>query len=174
MTTAFAVFATLPAAHAVEPAQLIAEQHFGQDGYEVDLYVTRGVDGSILSEATLTDLATGEAVDMWTDGITVWWDGMVDGEPDEGSMPTRDIDANTEAEGVFCLTPISAILCLGAILIATSASCATTSNACPARDPVDPSSGIPIPGGAGGVPDDGGDGDGDSGDDGKSGGGDEN
>ena len=173
LTTVLAVFATLPAtpAAAADATELLLEKHFSQDSYEIDLYVTRDGDSGILSEATLTDPTVGDAVDLWTDGFTVWWDGTIDGEPVAGSMAALDINADTDSEGVFCLTPVSAIICLGAILIATSASCATTSNACPPKGTNDPSSGIP--GGGGGVPDGGGDGDGDSGDGGKTGGGDE-
>src|SRR5690606_6615603 len=155
-----------PAATAVI-AELLAEDQFGEDGYEVDPYVTKADDG-ILAETTVTDPTNGDSIDFWSDGITIWWNGTIGGEPSEGSMPMSDIDGPGQAPQPFCFTPVTAISCLGVALLAA---CATTINACPDRETFDPSSGIP--GGGGGVPEDGGDGDGDSGDgDGKSGGGD--
>lgn len=59
-------------------AVLLAERHYSQDGVEVDLYVTDGVEGQ-LTEATVTDRATGETVDMWTEGDAVYWHGWIDG-----------------------------------------------------------------------------------------------
>lgn len=56
-TTALTVFATLPAspAAAADIAELLVEEHYSQAGYEVDLYVTRGADGDVLSEGDADD-----------------------------------------------------------------------------------------------------------------------
>lgn len=166
LTTALA-FVTLPAnpAAAAAGTELVMEEHFSEAGYHVDLYVTRD-DEALLSEATITDPASGDELDVWTDGATVWWHGTADGEPVRGHAPAGDIGIDPQ-EAPICFTPITAILCLGAIVILAGSSCAhTTKGPCP----VDPSG--EIPGGAGGVPSDpGGDGDGDGDGDGGSGGG---
>src|SRR5690606_1226014 len=128
----------------------------------------KDAEGGTLGGATPTDPATGDEVDAWADGETIVWHGTIGGEPVEGSATTIDFDPQAT---LICLTPVTAILCLGAVILLFGSSCSgNIAGPCPV-DPVDPSSGIP--GGAGGVPDDGGDGDGDSGDDGKTGGGDE-
>lgn len=170
LTTALTVFATLPAnpAAAAVVVQLLMEEHYSDAGYEVDLYVTRGADGGLLSEATIVDPASGEAVtavDVWTDGTTVWWDGVIDGERINGSMPSPDLSGEDPPPPPepLCFTPITAVICLGAVVVLAAVSdCAHTTNICP----ID----TEIPDGGGGVPpDDGGDGDGDG--DGNSGGG---
>jgi hypothetical protein len=86
-TTALVVLSSLTAspAAAAGVAELLVEEHFSQVGYEVDLYVTKADDG-ILAEATVTDPTTGDLIDLWSDGVTLWWNGMIDGEPSEGSM----------------------------------------------------------------------------------------
>ena len=139
LPTALALATVLSASPATAgPPTLLVEDHYRQDGYQVDLYVTDGPDGQ-LTEATFTNATRGDAVDMWTDGVTFYWYGTIDGEP-------------------YCFPPVTAVLCLGVVLLAT---CATTINACPDRETVDPSEGIP--GGGGGVPQDpGGGGDGES------------
>jgi hypothetical protein len=168
LTTAMAVFATLPATHAAaEPARLLAEQHYSQDGYAIDRYVTANGEGNVLREATLTDNATGDAVDMWTDGESIDWYGTIDGESIEGSMAMIDFDPQAAP---ICFTPVTAILCLGAVVLLFGSNCAGR-NEGPCPGPTVPPT--DVPGGGGGVPDDGGDGDGDSGDGGKGSGGDE-
>lgn len=167
LPTAFAVFATLPATPvAAEPARLIAEQHYSQDGYEVDLYITQDAESGILEEATITDPDAGDVVDVWSDGETIAWHGTIDGEPVEGSMARIDFDPQATP---ICFTPVTAILCLGAAVLLFGSNCAGR-NEGPCPGPTVPPT--DVPGGGGGVPDEGGDGDGDS-DGGKGSGGDE-
>src|SRR5690606_40744269 len=63
-TTALAVLFTLPAKPAATAgiAELLVEDHYSQDGYEVDLYVTKADDG-ILAETTVTDPTNGDSID---------------------------------------------------------------------------------------------------------------
>lgn len=92
LTLAICLAAMLPASHATAAGpELLFEEHYSADGYQIDHYVTRAADG-VLSEATLTDPQTGEAVDVWSDGITVWWDGVADGEPVHGAVLATDFD----------------------------------------------------------------------------------
>lgn len=145
---------------------MVSEQHYSADKYAVDLYVTEGADG-LLVEATLTDPATDDSVDVWTDGDTVWWSGTVDGEPTTGTvpLPVSPDDPKPEPEPL-CFTPVSAIICVGVVVLA-AASCAHTTWCI--RDPD-----TEVPGEPGGVPPGGdGDGDGDGDETGSSGGGDD-
>jgi hypothetical protein len=139
---ALTVFATLPANQAAaEVAELVIEEHYSEGGYEVDVYVTRGADGELLSEATIVDPARGEAVtevDVWTDGTTVWWHGMIDGEPVRGSALARDFTGED-------LGPLALLDC-------------AHNSWCIRKDDTE------VPGGAGGVPGDAGGGDGGDGD----------
>ena len=113
--TAFALTFALPASHATaSPANLLMEEHRSEAGYQVDLYVTEGPEG-VLSEATLTEPDTGESVDVWTDGTTVWWDGVVDGSHVNGSALVTDFDRGPQA---FCAGPV-AIVCIGVVIVAT-------------------------------------------------------
>src|SRR5690606_6672437 len=127
-----------------------------------------------LSEATIVDPASGEtvtAVDVWTDGTTVWWDGVIDGERVNGSMPTSDLNIEDPPPPPqsFCVTPVTAIICLGAVVVLAAVDGCKTFCI--------PEGTTEVPGGQGGVPPEeppgGGDSDGDSGDDGQTGGGDE-
>ncbi len=167
VTTAISVFAVQPLAAAadVATAELIHEEHFSEQGVEVDLYVTRDAEGPLLSEATLHDPESpGTEVDLWTDGVTVWWHGTIDGDSVSGSTPTADFGDPQEA--AFCFTPVTAIICLGALAVMASGGCYGKGFCVPDDSEV--------PGGAGGVPDEGGGGDGGGDDDGSgSGGGDE-
>ncbi len=161
-TTAISIFGAQPTALAagVSTAALIHEEHFSEQGIEIDLYVTRDADGIVLSEARLLDPERrGTEVDVWTDGVTVWWDGTVDGERVFGSAPA--VDFGDPQEAAFCFTPVTAIICLGALALmaSTSDGCAHGKSICRA----DPTS--EIPDGGGGVPGDGGGGDGESGGD---------
>lgn len=163
LTTALACVATLHSAPAAaQPAVVLSEQHFNQDGVAVDLYITDAPEG-ILAEATLTDLATGEVVDFWSDGEMIQWSGP----GFEGSVPARELTGEDPPPQPLCYTPLTAIICIGVVLL-SAATCAHQKGCI--REETE------VPGGAGGVPpgDDGagGDGDGD-GDSGKSGGGDE-
>ncbi|MFO7565900.1 MAG: hypothetical protein R6X02_24875, partial [Enhygromyxa sp.] len=147
--TAFGLLSASPAL--AMPSTLVLETHTLHDGYELDLYITDGSDGR-LTEATLTDPATGDVVDVWSDGETIHWHGTVDGETTEGSMLVVEIDP----QQLFCLTPATAIICIGAILIATGAGCKHGDSPCGGDRPTE------VPGGAGGVP--GGSGEGGGGD----------
>ncbi len=109
----------------------------------------------MLAEATLLDPELeGTEVDVWTDGVTVWWDGTVDGERVAGSAPA--VEFGDPQEAVFCLTPVTAVACIGAVVLlaATAGGCTMLSKFCPLPEPQPP-------GGAGGVPSEGGGGDGD-------------
>jgi hypothetical protein len=163
LTTAIAFFAAFqPAPAHAEPAYLVTEQHFIEAGYEVDLYVTAAADG-VHTDAMFVDPATGDEVNFWTDGVIIEWSGTVGGEPVSGSRPAT-VTAGSPPPQAFCAGPI-AIVCIGAAFLL---SCATTINACPDRETVDPSDPLhdpsnPPSSGGGGDAEEEGDGDGDDG-----------
>jgi hypothetical protein len=161
--TALTVFAALPANQAAaEVAELVVEEHFIEAGYEVDLYVTAAADG-VHTDAMFVDPATGDEVNFWTDGVIIEWSGTVGGEPVSDSRPAT-VTAGSPPPQAFCAGPI-AIVCIGAAFLL---SCATTINACPDRETVDPSDPLhdpsnPPSSGGGGDAEEEGDGDGDDG-----------
>jgi hypothetical protein len=86
------IFGGLPASSATAAdtaAEVLVESHFSDQGFEIDLFVTRGTDGTILSEATVRDPSNADEIDVWTDGITVWWDGVVNNQHTQGIRDGR-------------------------------------------------------------------------------------
>lgn len=67
-------------------AELLVEDSHVDSGYDVTLAVTRAPEGDVIGDATVVDSTTGDEVDMWTDGVTVAWVGVVDGAPTAGEM----------------------------------------------------------------------------------------
>lgn len=119
-TTITALFSVgwVPSSSAAEGsmAKLIEERRFVADGFEVELAVTENADGP-LSEATVVELQGSDEVDVWTDGSTVWWAGIVEGEPLEGSAPAERFVDWDQPQAHICLTPVGAIVCIGAAAV---------------------------------------------------------
>ncbi len=100
-----------------ESAELLLERRAEIEGFEIELFVTRGVDGTLLSEATLRDPTKVDELEVWTDGVTVWWVGTVDGEAVERSAPVIEIVDPSEPPAAICLHPVGAIVCIGAAVV---------------------------------------------------------
>ncbi|MFO7564711.1 MAG: hypothetical protein R6X02_18855 [Enhygromyxa sp.] len=148
-------------------AELLMEQHYSEQGFEVDLYVTRAADGTVLSEATVFDPTSADQVEVWTDGVTLWWEGTIDGRPVSGSEATIDV-LDPDDPQAFCLHPIGAIVCLG-VLVGVFSGCGAGFG-CPPQEPSNPPDSSGHGGGGGGG---GGDAEGDGGGEGEGDGGDE-
>jgi hypothetical protein len=169
--SAFELETSTPSIEVATPsmAELLHESNFIQDGVLVRVAFTRDAEG-VLGEATVFDPDTGDEVDVWSDGATLWWAGVAGGEPVSGSIPVLKLDADL-AHASACFVPAIAIVCLGALAILFSGGgCAHFINCTPSgKDPCgsgicEPPSPVPMPGDGGGgdsSDDDGGDGDGD-------------
>lgn len=162
-TTAILLIGYSPTSSAADTpfAQLLLERHDTQEGYDVDVAVTETADHSVLAEATVQDPATGDIVDVWTDGDTVWWDGTQDGELVHGSADAGDmVDLDAPGDGpqaFICLHPVGALVCIAAVAVLASG--CGYGFSCSGDDPGGNPSNYPsAPGGQGGGQGGGGDG----------------
>lgn len=58
-------------------SELLYEERRLVDELAVEVAVTRNADGLVLGEANGVDTVSGDEVDVWTDGTTLWWSGLI-------------------------------------------------------------------------------------------------
>jgi hypothetical protein len=145
---------TPPTTSPTSDREVLSEKHYSDDGFDVELVVTRGDDGVVVSRANAKDPGTGNIAEIWTDGHTIKWTGTIGGEPVSGSSAASDLLTLDEPESPACLSPIAALICLGAAA-ALLAGCAFGFS-CEGVDPEGgsnpPESGGSVPGGGEGEP----------------------
>ena len=131
-------------------AELLLEDHESTGDLDIDLAVTRDAAGEVLGEATVRDSTSGDELEVWTDGISVWWEGDTAAGPTSGTLPARALLDPDEMEANFCFHPVGALVCLAglAVLIATEG--CGHGFGCSGETP--PSSPSNVPGGGGGPP----------------------
>jgi hypothetical protein len=121
-------------------AELLVEDSSVESGYDVTLAVTRAPEGDVIGDATVVDPTTGDEVDMWTDGVTVAWVGVVDGAPTAGEMAVADLEiGNHGMAAAWCFAPVTALVCIGAAaLLFSSTGCAHFINCVPRSGTANP------------------------------------
>lgn len=97
--------------------EVLSKKHFSDHGLDVDVVVTRSSDGAVVSRANADDPTNADSAEIWTDGRTISWTGTIDGEPVDGSTAASDLlnfEELEEQASPACLSPVAAIICLGA------------------------------------------------------------
>jgi hypothetical protein len=94
--------------------EVLSEKHYSDHGFEMNVVVTRGDDGVVVSRANADDPTNGDSAEIWTDGRTITWTGTIGAEPANGSAAAPDLLNLDELESPACLSPIAALICLGA------------------------------------------------------------
>jgi hypothetical protein len=127
--------------------KVLSEKHYSDHGLDVTVVVTRVHDGVVISRAHADDPTNEDTAEIWTDGRTIKWTGTIGGKPVNGSSAASDLLNLDETESPACLSPVAALICLGAAA-ALLAGCAFGFSC----EGVDPEGGSNPPEGGGGVP----------------------
>jgi hypothetical protein len=125
--------------------EVLSEKHRNDHGVEMDVVVTRGSDGVVVSRSNAEDPTTGDTAKIWTNGQMITWSGTIGGEPVSGSSPASDLLSLENPASPACLNPVAALICLGAAA-ALLAGCAFGFSCEGSPQPTNP------PEGGGGVP----------------------
>jgi hypothetical protein len=100
VSASLALSSTASASEPASPlAELLHEGHEILGELEIATFVTRDHEGVLASDVTVRDMASGDELDVWTEGETVWWDGTADGVPSHGSIPAPDGGGGAPAGG---------------------------------------------------------------------------
>jgi hypothetical protein len=94
--------------------EVLSDKYYNDHGFDMDVVVKRSSDGVVVSRANMVDAMNGDSAEIWTDGQTIEWTGTIGGEPVNGSSAASDLLNLGELESPACLSPVAAIICLGA------------------------------------------------------------
>jgi hypothetical protein len=94
--------------------EVLSEKHYSDHGFDMEVVVTRASDGVVVSRASADDPTNGDRAEIWTDGRTIKWTGTIGGEPVDGSSAASDLLNFEELASPACLSPVAALICLGA------------------------------------------------------------